>query len=116
MLLRKLDNYIRDLFVEKIEINYVALKYLDNDKKVTDKQRKDMWTVYHVVDGWVKDKSIASTFDQDEHELALMYSITYHVPRFRAERFKSSLATALIGTGHAGYNWNYVHEEYYVYF
>lgn len=113
MLLRKLDNYIRDLFVEKIEINYVALKYPNNDGKVTDKQRKDMWTAYHVVDGWVKDKSIASAFDQDEHELALMYSIIYHVPRFRADRFKSSLATALIGMG---YNWNYVHEEYFVYF
>ena len=113
MLLRKLDNYIRDLFVEKIEINYVALKYPSNDEKVTDKQRKDMWTAYHVVDGWVKDKSIASTFDQYEHELALMYSIIYHVSRFRANRFKTSLASALFGWG---YNWNYVHEEYFVYF
>lgn len=113
MLLRKLDNYIRDLFVEKVEINYVALKLLQNDMKVTDKQHKDMWTAYHVVDGLVKDKSIASAFDQDEHEVALIYSITYHVPRFRAERFKSNLATALIGMG---YNWNYVCEEYFVYF
>ena len=113
MLLRKLDNYIQDLLFEKIEINYAALKLLQNDMKVTDTQRHDMWSAYHIVDNWVDGNHLINKFDIYDDSIATCYTITYHVPRLKAAKFKTSLVTALAGMG---YFWNCAGGVYHVFF
>ena len=113
MLLRKLDNYIQDLLFEKIDINYAALKLLRNDMKVTDTQRHDMWSAYHIVDNWVDGTHLINKFDAHDDSFAMWYTITYYVPKCKAAKFKTRLVNTLSGMG---YDWNCVCDVYNVFF